>query len=868
MFTKRVWMKLVVVIAVASMILGACSAPQIVEKEKIVTQIIRETQVVTQREEVVKTVEVPKDVVVTPTASPITRKGGWMDMIVVVEEPSTEAAVSRLGVSELDLYAMACSETDVFADLQKKSELTYNQAIGGYDVLIFNPVGPTFPATGKLNPFSSPKVRQAMNWLIDRNYIGQEIMGGLGQPRLVPLTFGFPDYVRNIEKVRELEALYAYNMEKAQQVISDEMIAMGAVQVNGKWQYNNEPVEIIFLIRTEDERLGIGDYVSTQLEAIGFTVTRQYKTSREASPIWYQGNPADGLFHVYTGGYITTQISRDDGGNFDSFYNPRSDTAPLYQAYTPTPEFDTLSDRLFRNDFTTLEERKEMFSRALELALEDSVQLFLVDETTYSPYRADVNVTADLAGGIQGTWLWGHTIRRGNQPGGALTIANSSILTNPWNPVGGSNWVYDMMYQRAIADRHVFADPYTGLFLPQRIERAEVFVQEGLPVTKTLDWVSLEFVPENKVPEDAWVDWDAQSQKFITAAEKNPDGLTAKAKVVVYYPPDLYNLKWHDGSNFSVADIVMGWIMNFDTGKPDSPIFDEAQVPSLASTMASFRGLRIAQMDPLVIEYYTDQYYLDAEDNIGQWNIYFFPTWRLGTGAWHNLGLGYLAEASKELAFTSSKADTLGVDYMSFIGGPSLDILNAKLEQAIADNYIPYAATLGQFITTEEARVRWANLQEWYRKHEHFWIGTGPYYLDKVFPIEGTLILKNNPDYPDNADKWLRFSAPRIPLAEITGSNRVTIGQEATFDVLATFDGAPYPAADLSEVKYLVFDAKGTLAFSGTAVATSENGKWQIVLSKEQTAKLEAGANRLEVIVVSKLVSIPAILSRQFVTAP
>ena len=46
---------------------------------------------------------------------------------------------------------------------------------------------------------------------------------------------------------------------------------------------------IIAIIRTEDERKQIGDYVCNQLETIGFTRDRQYKTRSEASPIWNSG---------------------------------------------------------------------------------------------------------------------------------------------------------------------------------------------------------------------------------------------------------------------------------------------------------------------------------------------------------------------------------------------------------------------------------------------------------------------------------------------------------------------------------------------------------------------------------------------------
>jgi peptide/nickel transport system substrate-binding protein len=97
-------------------------------------------------------------------------------------------------------------------------------------------------------------------------------------------------------------------------------------------------------------------------------------------------------------------------------------------------------------------------------------------------------------------------------------------------------------------------DLYTGLYWPNHFERAEVFIEEGLPVGKTLDWVSLEFVPSITVPDDAWVDWDAAEQRFITAGERG-ETITSASRNVVYYPADLYDtIKWHDGSPFSVGD--------------------------------------------------------------------------------------------------------------------------------------------------------------------------------------------------------------------------------------------------------------------------------------------------------------------------
>ena len=578
------------------------------------------------------------------------RTGAWVDEVIAVEEPTAAAAVTRMDIGELDAYAFSVSDAEVFATVQGMDSLTYSNSFGVYAELTFNPAGPVFSATEKLNPFAVPRIREAMNYLVDRDFISQEIYGGLASPRYMAITNAFPDYARLVDIVRKLELKYAHNPERAAEIITEEMEALGAEMVDGLWHYEDEPVEVIFLIRTEDERKEIGDYVSTMLEDLGFTVIRDYKTAAEASPIWIGGDPNDGQFHIYTGGWITTAISRDQAGNFDFFYTSRGLSFPLWQAYSPAEEFDAVSERLALRDFTTMDERKELFGDVLELSMQDSVRVWLVNQLGFTAYRSDVAVTTDLAGGLNGARLWPYTLRRVGEEGGSLNVAMPSILTEPWNPVAGTNWIYDTMLIRATNDVGLMPDPFTGLQWPQRVERAEVTIVEGLPVGVTHDWVDLTFEDHIHVPDEAWIDWDAVEQRFIPVSELHPDGLTANVRSVVYYPADLYDLTWHDGSNLSIGDVVYSMILGFDRAKEESAIFDEAEVPQFQRFQNHFKGYRIVQENPLIVEYYSDQYLLDAELNVNT----FFP------GApWSTVTVGALAEAAGELAYSSDKSGGL-----------------------------------------------------------------------------------------------------------------------------------------------------------------------------------------------------------------
>jgi peptide/nickel transport system substrate-binding protein len=557
---------------------------------------------------------------------------------------------------------------------------------------------------------------------------------------------------------------------------------------------------------------------------------------------------------------------------FAQYNTGRIQDIPLFLEYKPSAEYDAILTKLQNNDFSTLDERDALFAQALPMSMTESWHgLWVNDSAVFSPMNKDLVVASDLAAAVAGTAFWPFTMKWADKEGGTVKIAQSGILVQPWNPIAGSNWTDDAMIQRATCDGGIMADPYTGLYLPQRIEKGEVLAVEGLPIVKSLDWVDLKFQKDPiTVPPDAWIDWDAKAQKFITVAEKFPEGLTTKTKTTVYYPSSLWQTKWHDGSTISMGDFILHMILNWDLGKPDSMIYDEAYVPQLDTFMAHFKGVKIVSTDPLVIETYDDLYYLDAENIAGGSTWYpsdlgFVAIYGYGPGAWDALVPAILAEENGELAFSESKSLAKKIEYTSLIAGPSLEIQKKYLDQAATESYLPYFPTMGKLVTKEEVDARYKSLQQWFTDHGHLWVGTGPYYVDKVFPVEGTVTLKYFADFPDVADRWAGFGKPMMASAVVEGPGIVKAGEEATFDVMITTEDAPYPLADLQSVTYWVTDAKGELVAQGNAEAV-EDGKYKVVLPTDVTSKLTAGSNKLSVAVSSKVVSIPAFATVEFVT--
>jgi len=805
-----------------------------------------------------------------PTAVP-PRNGGWVDQVVFTSIPDPNSGIAQLQAGSIDMFLnSSLTDANLFAKVKADSNLAYASVFGSNDQLLFNTADCT--PKGMLNPFNNMQIREAMNWAIDRNYIAQEIQGGLATPKYTGLTTAFPDAARNASVMGAIVTKYAYNFEKAQAVVDEQMPTMGATKdANGKWQYKGKPVTVIGLIRVEDTRKQIGEYFANQLEKLGFTVDRQEKVRKEASPIWAQGDPNDCKFNYYTAGWINTAIVRDEGLVFSEFNSGDVQQIPVMIGYQASPELKKVDDALLTNSFKSMDERAQLFATALDLSMKESWWgIWVIDPFAFEPYNKNISVAADLAAG-QSNALLPYTLRYNDKVGGTIKIAQSGIMVDPWNPINGSNWTDDATVQYMTSDHGTIPNPYTGLYIPKLITKAEVVAKTGLPISKSLDWVDLKFQDSITVPDDAWADWNATTQTFVTAKDRaaadSKYALTANTQVTVTYTPDLYKTKWHDGSNFSVADVVMAMIMQFDPAKTESKIYDEGAASTLEVFMTHFKGVKIVSTDPLTITTWDDTYSLDAENSVSGLNTWYpglKDAYPYGTGAWHNIGLIVQAEADGKIAMSADKASKLKVDRTGMLSGPTLAVQATYLDQDVTDGFIPFAPTLGQYVTADEAKARYANLQAFYKAHGHLWIGTGPYFVDKVDSTAGSITLARFADYMFPADQFSGFGAPEIAVASVDGPTTVKAGDAVTFTVTVTFNDQPYPSKDLDKVSYTLFGADGSAIATGDATMTAE-GTYTVTLSADDSGKLPAGSASLSVAVASKTVSLPTFVTYQFV---
>lgn len=809
------------------------------------------------------------------SAVAVARTGGWVDEIVFFVEEDQPKILSMMETGDAHLYAN--NFDGIHQPLIEEKGLPYKVAYGSSREILLNPEGPYFN-DGRWNPFDDIIIQTALNKIIDRQYILDEWAFGLGVPMFSTLSPVDPVYAEIADVARANAIKFAYDEAGAIEMINERMPELGAELINGTWHHANqagemEEVVIIGLIRSEDVRTDIGNYFADQVEKAGFKVDRQYKKSAEASPLWISSPGEDGKFHFYTGGWGATGIDREYVWPYAGHYTDIGWPTPRTRGYPDEidDEMYTAAVDIINGSYATVEERLQNF-RICEAGVgKYPWHVWLHAEAGSWVVVEGLDVAADLMAGIAGSEMAPRTVRFVDADGapiegGTVRYANQSFLTQPWNAPHGSNWQYDAVIQRTTEDPPTLGNPYTGLAFPNFLEKATVTVKEGLPVRVTEDWCTLEFVPENVVPADAWSDWDATAGNFVTAGEKFPDGVSCDVKMTLTFPSELWTWKWHDGSNISMGDLLMGFIYGFPLApaKEESPYYDADQVSQYEASMSVFRGIKVLTVDPLVYEIYFDGINLDAETIVQNNDESMWFRYAQGTAPWHTMALGLLAEEAGTGTFSSGKAEVLGVDRLNYVDGPQLADLVTYLGDAQVTNFLPFPNVFSQFVTTDEVVTRYANLANFYSQYGHMWIGTGPYFVESVDSLADIVVVKRYADYPFDLEKFLVFAEPKMADVDVTGPDTVAIGAEGVFDVSVTYAGEAYPLNELNILSYLIIDATGEIAFSGTGEFTAD-GQGTITVPADKTATLVEGSSTLEVVVTVLPVVIPATAATTFI---
>ena len=534
--------------------------------------------------------------------------GAYIDGVRFIQYLDDNVALEELKSGNLDTYYFripleAASEIKNIPSLKE-----YDKLSGSFGLLL-NPASSN--DSGTLNPFSLRDVRYAMNYLIDREFVVDEILKGLGTPLVGPYGVFSTEYFNVIDAL-ESSGL-RYNPRLADQIITAAMTKVGALKEDGKWVFNGKPVGISILMRSDNQPLrSVGELVASEMEKAGFTVKRNYGDLNKANTVVYGSDPQDLGWNIYTeafggtGGFvkynpvIPSQMYAPYFGNMPgqqnpAFWNYENDT------------IDKITQRIQFLNFTSEKERNSLVRNATDLGVQEAVRIFIAQ--LVDPYVASSGLTGlvnDFGAGISSKFSLINA--RTQDPSNTLDIGVKQIYQGAWNGVGGCSDQYCRDISSALSDPGTFRDPYTGEVIPMRTPWINITTKG--PLEKLV------------VPNDS-MNWDPISEQW-TGPGKNNTAFT-----VVKYD-NLYS-NWHNGIPMTPADLLYPQYFVFewgkDTGDPADLTNDPEYMAGVEPGLPLIKGMRF--INNQTVESYVDQWHFDDKELAGTAGVWAGEPWEI-----------------------------------------------------------------------------------------------------------------------------------------------------------------------------------------------------------------------------------------------
>ena len=187
----------------------------------------------------------------------------YLDRIVIRQYQDANSAVLALEGGEAQIYPLI-DATRLIRRLEKSGTMNVTDkgygAIGPLNWLAFNTKHPAL---------SDVRVRQAIAYAIDRNFVTNALHSGLSKPSIEPVGIESPFYTEDV-------ARYDFDLEKSQALLA------GAAYGEGG---NKLELRIDYIPDNEEQQRAIAEYVKAALAKVGVTVTVR---SSPDFPTWAQ----------------------------------------------------------------------------------------------------------------------------------------------------------------------------------------------------------------------------------------------------------------------------------------------------------------------------------------------------------------------------------------------------------------------------------------------------------------------------------------------------------------------------------------------------------------------------------------------------
>ena len=786
-----------------------------------------------------------------------TTKGSFADTVRFIEHSNQNVALELVKQGKIAIYYFAIPLEVVPEMMNNPDVQIYDRTAGSFGLLL-NPA--PYNDSSILNPFQIREVRYAMNFLVDREFVVDEILKGYGSGMIDPFGQYSPEYLNLIDTVESFGI--KYNPALAEKMIEDALTKKGAIkdETTGKWFFAGKPITLKILIRNDDpRRKSLGDLVSSELERIGFTVIKIYGDLNKANTIVSGSDPQDFQWHLYTEGYagtsafvkynpvVTSQMYAPYYGNMPGGQNP------AFWNYQNS-SLDNVTQKINFFNFTSEKERNDLVKNATRQGIQESVRIFLAQNT--EPYIANSDVKGlinDFGAGITSRL----SLINAQPPNPTLlNIGVKEIYQGAWNSVGGCSDTFCTSIYSSLGDGATFRNPYTGEIIPLRNNW-----------TKVLTTGPYERM---KVAADAQT-WDPYTKQW----KKAGNDTFALSKVD-------YNLlysNWHHGIAMDKSDILYSSYFPFewgtDQGKGDLTV-DPEYTAAVKVALPLAKGIRF--INDTAIESFVDQWHYDKKEIADSATAWSAQPWEI-TAATERLVM------AGKVAYSQGQATAKDVPRLSLIVPSHADMILAELQKMRSEGFIP--PPLVGIVTKNKAMERYDAAIEWIQHHRHAVISNGPFYLDTYNPGARMITLKafRDPSYPFPQGYWSVFENPKLAAIQTVETPKylspgdplrvrlnVTVGNNPSNDAIVDYflsdnegrvisSGKAEPLANKTmndegstsnRTNYrngsgIVFDLKGINEDPSVSDGDNEDGLYEINLNSSDTSKLQEGPNLLKI---------------------
>jgi len=739
-------------------------------------------------------------------------KNTFFDSVKFIQYLDENTALEEVRNGNLDIYYYRISP-DRLENQQAREGLQVFDSTGGAYSILVNPAEST-----KFNPFSSKEIRFALNYLIDRKLIVNELMGGYGAPIISYYSPSNPEYLTIIKQLEMFN--FKYNPAFANKIISEVLKEKGAIKKDDKWEMNGEPIEITIFIRSDDPvRKSIGEILTAELEKIGFTVQKDFGDLNKAFVVVYGSNPSDLKWNLYTEGWASSAFVRYDSVGLGQMYSPWFSNMPgfndpSYWNYK-NDKLDSLTQKIYTGDFDSAEKRSELVQEAVVEGIKESVRIFVASKI--DQYVANEKVSGivnDFGAGVPSRF----TPINAKSDNDELVIGVKQIYQGAWNPVMGLTDSYSRHIWGIISDPGTFKHPFTGETFPVR---ANWKVETAGPDEK------LDIPDKSKI-------WDPVLQKWKNVS---PDS-SAISKVTF----DFKFSNWHNGQQMDMNDILHTLYFTIEWGTQtdeNDKTFDTEFTPRAAQSIQTIVGVN--PIDEDTIEVYVDYWHFD-EGEIADWALLWSSMpWEI-TAAMEN------AVEDGKVSFSRSGATSKNVNWLSLIIPNDANIIKEYLQEYKKTNFIPNALKENNEYS-EYFENRYDASINWIENNNHAVISNGPFVLESYAPESRTITVKGFDDesYPFKIGKWKNFENTEFPIIEKIQMNKIfQKGKELDIDV---------KTSNADSILYFLTNSEGSIVSSDKLKL--DKNEIKINFSSETTKKLGVGANNIKIFALSNSVLKP-----------